>query len=168
MLEAGTIEWFAVTYEDFPMRTAPPMYSSHTLEHLYLAEARRVLVESLRGAAPGGTLRLALPNGLEMAQAMCAAPDDASAARTFNARLLAHPEYRPGLVARARNMAGGHVHRWQPTPALVAEMLCDADFTNVTPYEHQVGTLPDLENVETRPASFFLEGTKPTETLRRN
>jgi hypothetical protein len=58
-------------------------------------------------------------------------------------------------------MAGGHVHRWQPTPALAEGMLGTAGFIGVRRCSFRSGSFPDLENVETREESFFVEAMTP-------
>ena len=139
---------------------ADAVYSSHTLEHLYLDDAQRVINEAARVLRPGGVLRLALPDGELWARELLAG-GDADAGRAFNTRLLAHPPARPRLVTRLRDMAGGHIHRWQPTAALVTDMVRAAGLVSVTTCAFREGSLPDLENVETREESFFLEAVKP-------
>jgi len=137
------------------------IYSSHTLEHLYFEEARQVLSESARVLRPGGTIRLALPDAVALAEELAAHRDDAAAGRAFNQALLAHSERPPSRTRRLVSRAGGHVHRWQPTAALVTEMLTDAGFTDVHQCGYREGSLPDLVNIETRPESFFLEARRP-------
>lgn len=142
-------------------------YSSHTLEHLYLAEAKQVLAEAARVLKPEGVLRLALPDATALARDLLARPDDGNAARMFNERLLAHPASRPSLLERLRDMAGGHIHRWQPTPALVTSMLREAGFAHITTRIYREGSCPDLDRVETRPESFFLEASKSSAPLNQ-
>ena len=45
----------------FQSDTADVIYSSHTLEHLYLEEAKRLLTECFRVLRPGGILRIVVP-----------------------------------------------------------------------------------------------------------
>jgi len=47
----------------YAARSVDAIYSSHTLEHLYLDDARKVLEECQRVLKPGGCLRVALPDG---------------------------------------------------------------------------------------------------------
>jgi predicted SAM-dependent methyltransferase len=139
------------------------VYSSHTLEHLYLRDAERVIAECARVLRPGGIVRLALPDAEQWARDLLTGVgvNDHDAGTTFNRRLDAFPEERPGLLKRLREQTGGHVHRWQPSASHVRLMLENAGLVNVSRCEFKTGSLPDLENVETRPNSFFLEATKP-------
>jgi predicted SAM-dependent methyltransferase len=142
------------------------VYSSHTLEHLYLRDAERVIAECARVLRPGGILRLALPDAEQWARDLVAGVgvNGHDAGTIFNRRLDAHPEERPGLLQRLRDQSGGHVHRWQPSASHVRLMLEEAGFVNVSRCDFKNGSLPDLENVETKPISFFLEATKPSAT----
>ena len=135
------------------------VYSSHTLEHVYIDEARQVLREVSRVLKPGGLVRLALPDAEQLARAFIARVDDldADAGWDFNDALLAHPRSPPSGLHRLLSRAGGHTHRWQPTPAMVTRMLEEAGFSDVRRYEYQKGTFPDLSGIETKPDSFFLE-----------
>jgi len=137
--------------------TVDVIYSSHTLEHLYLDDARKCIAEMRRVLHPDGILRLALPDSENLARTLVDANGSAEASLEFNRRLLAHPEQKPGLLTRLRGAAGGHVHRWQPTNALVQSMLRDAGFTRVETQSYRSGELPDLFNIETRAEGFFVE-----------
>lgn len=133
------------------------VYSSHTLEHLFFSEAEAVLAEVARVLRPTGRVRLALPDASQWARDLLSDVDSYESGRVFNQRLLAHPDVKPRTLARLREMAGGHVHRWQPTPALAEGMLSAAGFTDVRRCSFRSGHVPDLENVETREESFFVE-----------
>lgn len=148
-----------LAYADFSVRA---VYSSHTLEHLYYREAEQVLRESLRVLQAGSVLRLALPDAEAMAREFTSrcSDGDPTATLDYNRQLNAHPLERPGLLTSLRNLAGGHTHRWQPSPALLENMLVAAGFTEVHHRSFRVGRCPGLEAVETRPNSFFIEGVK--------
>jgi SAM-dependent methyltransferase len=136
------------------------IYSSHTLEHIYLSEARQVLAEVARVLRSGGVLRLALPDARVLAQRLLDG-HDATAGREFNEALLAHPE-APATGLRALvSRTGGHTHRWQPTAEMTAEMLHDVGLVDVTEHEFRSGDFPDLDQIETRPESFFLQARRP-------
>lgn len=138
------------------------IYSSHTLEHLYLTDAQQVLRECHRLLAPNGVLRLALPDAEAMAERLLRGcrDGDAEASLAYNRELIAHPFSEPNRLAKLRGLAGGHVHRWQPTAALVSSMLADAGFGHLEAMKYRDGTCPDLDVIETRPDSFFLEAFK--------
>lgn len=66
---SSIIPWAAdVHYHDlrkplpFKANSVEAIYSSHTLEHLYYTEAERLLHECMRVLAPGGVIRLVVPD----------------------------------------------------------------------------------------------------------
>lgn len=138
---------------------AEAIYSSHMLEHLFFDQAQRVLVDCRRALTRGGVLRLALPDAEAMAQAFVErGGTDWEVALEFNRELNAFPLVHPSrrqLPARLLGSSGAH--KWQPTPALVEHMLREAGFDEVRRCAFREGTLPDLDLVEHREASFFLE-----------
>ena len=147
-----------------PDNSVEAIYSSHTLEHLYLREAERVIKECARVLKPGGVLRLALPDVEYFARQLLDGSSVAGqdAGRYFNSRLLAHPEDRPTLSGHLLSAVGGHVHRWQPSAPLVRQLMVDARLVDICDCEFRQGRLPGLDVIETREESFFLEGTKLT------
>lgn len=149
----------ALPYAD---STVEAIYSSHVLEHVYIAEAEQVLHEAFRVLQPGGVIRLALPNALDHARNLIAAEEAGTHAggKAYNDSLLAHPAVRPTAVGVLKRAIGGHIHRWQPTPGYVTELLKGVGFQDVQRRGYHDGALPDLQLIETRPNSFFLEATK--------
>ncbi|HYI61136.1 MAG TPA: methyltransferase domain-containing protein [Acidimicrobiales bacterium] len=141
-------------YED---GTVEAVYSSHTLEHMYLDVAEGLLAECRRVLRPGGRIRLALPDGEQIARALVE-DGSAEAARRYNEALAAAPAAQPPRT-RLSHLVSGAYHRWQPTYPLVREMLEDVGFVACTRRQYRDGELPDLAAVETRPESFFIEAT---------
>jgi len=146
----------------YTVNSVEAIYSSHTLEHLYLREAERVIRECVRVLQPGGVLRLALPDVELFARQLLSGTSVAGqdAGRYFNSRLLAHPEDRPTLSGRLRSAVGGHIHRWQPSTPLVRQLMVDAGLVDVCDCAFLHGELPGLNTIETREESLFLEGKK--------
>jgi SAM-dependent methyltransferase len=142
--------------------TVDAIYSSHFLEHIYLANAEKVLRECARVLRPGGIIRLALPDAQAWAEELLEADEDPTgeAGRRYHARLGAHHEAAPTGVGVLLAKLGGHVHRWQPTRGLVRAMLRDAGFSDVTDRKFKQGDLPDLDMIETREESFFTEARR--------
>lgn len=137
------------------------IYSSHTLQHLYLQEAERVLAECARVLKPGGILRLALPDVEQYARQLVDSESETGpdAGRNFNSRLLAYPENRPTLAVRLQSAVGGRAHRWQASASLVRQLMIAAGLVHVYDREFHRGNLPELETIETREDGLFLEGT---------
>ena len=142
--------------------TVDAVYSSHMLEHLFLDGARRFLAECARVAKPGAILRLALPDAEQFARDLIAAGDDpdGSAGLRYNEMLRAHPESRPSGRKLVAFVGGSNWHRWQPTKGLVRSMLAEAGFEDATEQTFRVGKLPELDIVELREDSWFVEAIR--------
>lgn len=145
----------------FVTSSVDAVYSSHTLEHLYLAEARALLTECLRVLRPGGILRLALPDAALWAKDLLEghAAGTACPGLAFNERLAAHPFAPPTLRRRLLGSIGAPTHRWQPSKDLAVWLLEEVGFTQVEPHSYRCGALPDVDVVEVREESLFVEGT---------
>jgi hypothetical protein len=141
---------------------AAAVYSSHMLEHIYLNQARALLAECHRVLMGGGILRLALPDyGSEAEQLVAGeATGSLQAAMEFHRRLRAHPFDPPSFRRRLIGAFGSHIHRWFPTRALVVGLLREAGFDGVINCEFKQGRLPDLDRIETRRDSLFVEATR--------
>lgn len=137
------------------------VYSSHTLEHLYLDDAAKVLKECYRVLMPQSILRVALPDGEQWARDLIAglADDGDCPGLTYNARLGAYSPKRPTGVRKVTASASGSAHRWQPTRDLVKSLFSGAGFANVVQRSYREGHLPQLDQVETRPESIFFEAS---------
>lgn len=141
----------------FTSNSVVALYSSHMLEHLYFNQASDLLTECRRLLAPGGTIRLALPDAEKMARALVDSEDNPVVALEFSKALnmapLDKPTVKQGLLRRFASAP----HRWQPTEALGRKMLTQAGFNDARRYDYLCGELPGLTEVEHRPESLFLE-----------
>jgi SAM-dependent methyltransferase len=143
----------------FANGTVDGIYSSHTLEHLYLNDARNVLIECARVLRRGAVLRLALPNAAEMAKDLVLALEEGSkdAGIRYNEALAVFPTTAPSLTGKLLAPFSGPPHRWQPTEDLVHRLLCEAGFPIVVWHDYRAGDLPGLADVEYREESLFVE-----------
>ena len=141
---------------------ASAAYSSHMLEHMFLEDAKSFLRECARVMRPGGVIRLALPDAEEFARELLSANGDASGevGLRYNEMLRAHPESKPSGRRMVAYIGGSNYHKWQPTRGLVMRMLRDAGFTDVEEKSFREGDLPELEVVELREDSWFVEGVR--------
>jgi len=135
------------------------IYSSHMLEHLFFEEAQRLLSECHRVLASSGVLRLALPNTEQLARDLLdrVSREGRDPGIEFNEALYAHPFQRPNRRELLVGMFGGNVHRWQPTPSLAEHLLRCAGFSDIRHCTFRQGSLPDLESIEFRAESLFVE-----------
>jgi len=167
--EAHLAEWSRnVIWHDarhrfpYPDGGAEAIYSSHMLEHLYLDEAKQVLVEFRRLLQPRGVLRLALPDAAMWASELLAGLERSQNGQVglqFNEALNTQPTRRPNALKLAVGALGNSRHRWQPTQDLVRAMILNAGFAFCEERAFRQGNLPDLDKVENRPQSMFIEAT---------
>lgn len=141
--------------------TVEAIYSSHMFEHVYLTEARALAKEAFRVMAPGGIIRLALPDGELWARQLIESDGNEEAGAHYNERLGAYPVVRPKGRRMFTFMMGGSAHKWQPTRGLIRSMLEEAGFADFRELAYQQGDLPQLTEVEVRPESMFFEAVRP-------
>jgi SAM-dependent methyltransferase len=145
----------------FPARSVDAIYSSHTLEHLYLGDAQKVLEECHRVLKPGCCVRVALPDGEKWASDLISGYSDEEfgPGLTYNLRLGSHFLVRPVGLRRLTALLSGSTHKWQPTRDMVETLMRRAGFHQFQERSYREGALPDLEQVEDRPDSIFFEAT---------
>lgn len=138
------------------------IYSSHFLEHIYYWEAIDVLKKCYQFLAPGGLLRLALPDLDQLVDQYQKDIKNNSyqAALDFEMSLLSYPLEKPSLTARLFYIKD-HVHKWHPSVGLVIHILQEIGFSNIKQSQFQEGTFISLTTVEHRnDMTFYIEATK--------
>jgi SAM-dependent methyltransferase len=130
----------------FPDRTFEAVLATHVLEHLHPDVAERCLRETHRVLAPGGVLRVAVPDlDLMVARYDPADPE----------------EFLRGIYqGRGSNANWSARHWWHYNAASLEALLRQTGFTEVERREFRQGRLPDVERVDTRPGSLFVEAVK--------
>ncbi len=131
----------------FPFRTASvdAILISHMLSNLTRASAARCLAECSRVLAPGRVLRIAT---LDL-DAVVAAYSPSAPGVFLN--LLFDLDTSP----RAKNR-----HWWHYNEISLTAALRQAGFREVTRRAFREGLCPDVQTVDTRPGSLFLEAVK--------
>lgn len=119
-------------------------FSSHVLEHLYPDQARHCVEEVYRILRPGGVLRVSVPD-LDRVIAEYD-PDDS------DAWVEAFLESRQ---PRDKNR-----HNWMYNETSMGRLLREAGFSEVYRCTYQQGHCPDVETIDNRPHSLFMEGIK--------
>jgi SAM-dependent methyltransferase len=120
------------------------VYTSHLLEHLYPMEALQCLREVHRVLKRGGTLRIAIPDLDEVMKGYD--PQDPS----LFLEALFESDQR-----RHRNK-----HHWHYNEKSLRAVLSDLGFADITRQEFRRGSCADLELIEERPKSLFMEASK--------
>jgi SAM-dependent methyltransferase len=127
-----------------PSASVDAIYSSHMLEHLSPSSGAHCVRECYRVLKPRGILRVAVPN-LEQLIDQFDRTDPAPFLMAFFQN-----EQR-----RRRNR-----HAWHYTALSLVTLITDCGFSEAIPAAYQVGNCPDLDMIETRPDSLFVEATK--------
>jgi SAM-dependent methyltransferase len=119
---------------------------SHVLEHLTPPEAEGLLRELRRVLRPGAILRIAVPD----LDAVIAAYDPAD------------PDgFLDGLLQGRERSTSRHRHWWQYNERSLRELLERTGWAGIERRAHAEGRCPDVERIDTRPESLFMEAVRP-------
>ncbi|MEA2291770.1 MAG: hypothetical protein QOF17_790 [Solirubrobacteraceae bacterium] len=119
---------------------------SHVLEHLTPAEAETLLGELRRVVRPGGILRIAVPDLDDVIAAYDPADPDG---------------FLDGLLQGRQRSTSRHRHWWQYNERSLRELLERTGWTAIERRGHAEGRCPDVERIDTRPESLFMEAVRP-------
>ena len=151
----------------FEENTVSAIYGAHVLEHLYLEDARKLLVECKRVLAPGGVIRLVVPDLRFMAAAYLrkkngdspSAFERVAAADRLNAKLgfrsPAPPSGNP-VVKFYYLWKDFHHHKWMYDSDSLIHYMQEAGFAMVSERGYLQSEIPGIEEVEE--AGRVLEG----------
>ena len=151
----------------FTPETVDYIYSSHTLEHLHLNDAKALLKKTYDWLKPGGIIRLALPDydGIYQEFSQSRKSDPLTAYEKLAERLGSHPSSNPGgsLKNFFNELAGKplHTHKWHPHSDYIIALMKKLGFSIVQLQEHKVSLIPHIEVIETRiKDTFFVDAVK--------
>lgn len=130
----------------FPDASLTAIYSSHTFEHLHVDVAERALAECHRVLRPGGICRIAVPNLDNVVAHYDPADPDDFVYGLFQGRAAADNRH-------AR-------HWWHYNAVSLGARMRAAGFREVTECDYRQGRCPDLDRIEYREWSLFMEGVK--------
>jgi SAM-dependent methyltransferase len=142
------------------------VYAGEVWEHFELADAMRLTAECFRVLAPGGRLRLCVPDGavfwqryLDMYGEQMALPRSqrSGAGLRRQVQLYFHD------IATRRIWLGsiGHTHKWQFDEVQLVELLETAGFTAVERMPFHLSGIEGIDAVE-RSDFLIVEGVKPS------
>ncbi len=129
----------------FPDASIEAVLASHVLEHLTVDEGRSCIAEIHRVLAPGGVVRVAVPDlDAEIAGYDPRDPD----------------AFLDGLLQGRERSTSRHRHWWNYNETSLRRLLAGAGFAGVERREYRQGLCPDVQRVDTRPGSLFMEAVR--------
>ncbi len=129
----------------WPAGSFDAVFASHVLEHLTPEEAERLLREAHRTLAPGGIVRIAVPDlDAEVARYD---PEDADA-------------FLDGLLQSRERSTSRHRHWWAYNERTLRALLERAGFRDARREGFRQGRCPDVERIDTRPGSLVVEALR--------
>lgn len=149
----------------YPEGSVSCIYAGELWEHFEFADATRLTRECFRVLAPGGVLRICVPDGpqfwaryLELYEEEVRRPRAQRSAQ----RLRQHVQLYFHDILTRRIVLGslGHTHKWQYDEVQLVELLEDCGFVNVERMKFHCSRIPDVSQVE-RSDFLIVEGAKP-------
>ena len=137
------------------------VYSSHMVEHLDRGEARAFLAEALRILAPGGAIRLVVP---DVGKAVADYQRHGDADRLVGGLLMSRPRARGFKAKLAEVSVGFRDHRWMYDAQSLCRVVGEAGFRDVValpPGETRLVDPGALDLAERDDESCYVEGVKP-------
>jgi predicted SAM-dependent methyltransferase len=142
-------------------RSVDVLYTSHMVEHLDAEEARGFLREARRVLAPGGILRVAVPNLQgHVNQYVTDGDSDGFLARVY----LSRPRPKTLFEKLSYLLVGDRHHQWMYDGPSLCRLLASAGFVDVREMPAGQTSIPDpgsLDLFERSPESVFVEARNP-------
>jgi SAM-dependent methyltransferase len=159
----------------FPDGSLSAVYASHLLEHLHFDEGQRLLAECRRVLAPGGVLRLVVPDlrtivreYLHGIPGAASGGVETNAADRLNRRLLLRPPSVPkrSFFYRWYSANEFHAHKWMYDAESLVDHMCRAGFDEVQErpvHDSRIAGIEDIERAERviGGAGVCIEGLRP-------
>lgn len=144
----------------YPDSSARYIYTSHMIEHMSRWQALRLVRECVRVLAPGGILRVATPDLRKWVHEYV--EGDVSRGPTPADSLMEKlGTFRDEPVNPARRyirrLFSGSVHQWLYDLDSLSHLLLEGGFSECSPRDFREGDTPDLDQLEHRPDSVFVE-----------
>jgi predicted SAM-dependent methyltransferase len=144
---------------DHPDGSVQFIYSSHLIEHLARWQALQLLRECRRVLAPGGAVRIATPDLAALIAGYLAGetPAGGTPADSFMASLLTFTERPENAARRVLRRLYTAPHQWLYDEASLSALFREAGFTAPKRRAFRDSALPDLNVLELRDESLFIE-----------
>lgn len=143
------------------------IYAGELWEHFELDGAARLTKECVRVLAPGGVLRICVPDGavfwrnyLKLYDKEMAKPEKERCAEPLKNHVGMY--YREICTRRPLFGSMGHFHKWQFDEVQLVELLREYGLQEVGRAEFRKSRIPDIERVE-RSDFLIVEGVKPAQ-----
>lgn len=146
----------------FPDEVAQFVYSSHMIEHMVREDGLRVVLESARVLAPGGILRIATPDLEALVEGYRTgyAWEGMTPADTFM-HSFGSATTPSTTLRRFAHQLFTHPHQWLYDEASLTRLFQDAGFIDVRRLKFRESDIPDIDEIEDREQSLFIEGRRP-------
>lgn len=141
------------------------VYAGELWEHFEYPDAVRLTADCVRVLAPGGVLRVCVPDGvafwskyLELFRQQTSAPKAARSAAPLRAHVGMY--FRDICTRRQVFKSMGHTHKWQFDEVQLVELFEACGLTEVRRMPFHTSRIPDVAAVE-RSDFLIVEGVKP-------
>jgi predicted SAM-dependent methyltransferase len=147
----------------YPDSSVRYIYTSHMIEHMSRWQALGLIRECARVLVPGGILRIATPD-LRVWVGQYLDGDTSRGATPADSFMEKLGTFREEPVNRARRfirrLFSGSVHQWLYDLESLSHLLLEGGFSECVRRDFRKGEMPDLERLEHRRDSVFVEAVR--------
>jgi predicted SAM-dependent methyltransferase len=130
----------------FKNNTVDYIYHSHLLEHLHYDEGIKFLKECYRILKPGGLMRIVLPDLEGEAKKYIKQIEKGKTKQNFTDEFV--------------KLFFSYGHKWMYDRFSLSKILRDIGFSKITICSYRKGKCPDIDKLDVRPNSLFMEAEK--------
>jgi len=145
----------------YPTASVGYIYSSHLIEHMSRSQGLELLTECARVLVPGGVIRIATPDLADVIQSYGGTGAGMTAADTFMQGLGTFVEASGSRAQRLARRLATAPHQWLYDAESLTRLLLEAGFEDVRARGYLESELPDIESLEIRRESLFVEARRP-------